>query len=120
MKVLLTIGSVAALSALVVALLFVSVAAASEQPVGMSESSRIDAQAINIETQAAPTHDVRSDGKATMGQAGEMPLRMSEIEEGTHLLATEHGHFLSLGQAALDRELLEQLRMQDEASSTSF
>ncbi len=42
-----------------------------------------------------------------MGQAGEMPLRMSEIEEGAHLLAAERGHFLSLGQASLGRELLE-------------
>ncbi|MBM4134758.1 MAG: hypothetical protein FJ245_13445 [Nitrospira sp.] len=120
MKVLVTIGSAIALSALAATLLFVPAAAASEQPAGMSESSRIDAQAINIETQAASTHAVRSDGKPTMGQAEEMPLRMLEIEEGTHLLAAEQGHFLSLGQASLDWELLEQLGMQDEASSTSF
>ncbi len=118
MRTILTIGSVIALSVLAVTFLFVPVAAASEQPMGTEGSSRIDTQPMmNIETQAAPSRDVRTEGELGKGQ--EIPMRVPE-GEGGHLLAPASKHFLFMGDAAANAELLEQLRIQDEISSYAF
>lgn len=117
MRTMLTIGSVIALSVLAVTFLFVPVAAASEQPMGTEGSSRIDTQPMNIETQTAPSRDVRTEGELGKGQ--EIPMRVPE-GEGGHLLAPASKHFLFMGDAAANAELLEQLRIQDEISSYAF
>lgn len=119
MRTILTIGGLIALSVLAVTFLFVPVAAASEQPKGTEGSSRIDTQPMNMETQpqTAPSRDVRTEGELGKGQ--EIPMRVPE-GEGGHLLAPQSKHFLFMGNAGANAELLEELRMQDEISSYAF
>jgi len=120
MRTMLTIGSVIALSVLAVTFLFVPVAAAaaaSEQPMGKEGSPRIETLPMNLETTTVPSRDVRSEGQIGKGQ--EIPLRVPE-GEGGHLLAPESKHFLFMGDASTNPELLEQLRIQDEISSYAF
>lgn len=119
MQAVLTKGRaiVVALSVLAVMFLFVPAAVASEQPIGTEGSSGIDTQPMNMETQAAPSRDVRTEGELGKGQ--EIPMRVPE-GEGRHLLAPPSKHFLFMGDAATNAELLEQLRIQDEVSSYAF
>jgi hypothetical protein len=121
MRAILTIGSVIALSALAATLLFVPVAAAGEQPMdimmGTQGSLQTDTKPMNLETQSSSSRDVRARGELGKGQ--EIPMRVPE-GEGGHLLAPESKHFLFTGDASVNAELLEQLRIQDEISSYAF
>lgn len=120
MRVVLTIGNIIVLSMLAATLPCVPVAAAGEQPMdimGTQGSLQTDTQPMNLETQAAPSRDVRAGGELGKGQ--EIPMRAPE-GEGAHLLAPESKHFLFMGDASVNAELLEQFRIQDEISSYAF
>ncbi|MDE3226259.1 MAG: hypothetical protein KGO52_15210 [Nitrospirota bacterium] len=118
MRAILTIGSVIALSGLAVVLLFVPVAAASEQPMGTEGTSRFDTQPMNLETQSSSSRDIRR-AEGEVGKGQEIPMRVPE-GEGGHLLAPASKHFLFMGDPSVNAELLEQLRIQDEISSYAF
>ncbi|WP_447972961.1 hypothetical protein [Nitrospira sp. Kam-Ns4a] len=103
------VGSLLALSLIVIPVVLATSALASEQPTGAGPSSQTEVQK---DTKAQPPGGQPKEADSReLTKESERPLSVPEGEESSHFIS---------GGETLTPEMLEELRFQDEISSRSF